>query len=366
MIRTLIPLVILALAAPAAAQNQFRATLDGSQETPPVTTDAGGWGTAFLNPDGSVTYEVRTWGLTATDAHIHLGAPGVPGGIIVPLSGGPTAWSGTSAPLSASDEAAFRAGNTYFNVHTTANPGGEVRGQILPISDFGAVITGDQEVPPTGSAARGSGTFMVNADRTITYDVQTSGITATDAHIHTGPAGVSGGILFPLSGGPTSWSGTTAAMTEAQFEDFQASGMYVNIHSAAFPGGEIRGQIVPVGQPYGFACSGTSGYTASLSSIGAPRAGGTMTVEIAGGVPNGSGFLGVSTMRDAALQSGCQRLIALPAARVIPISLGPAGGSSMVVTLPNAAVTGYLQFGGFSGGALQYTSNALEVDVQAY
>ncbi|MBM4268414.1 MAG: CHRD domain-containing protein [Deltaproteobacteria bacterium] len=119
--------------------SSFVASLNGSQETPPVVTAATGTGSATLNPDDTLTYSLTTTGLTATMAHIHLGAAGVPGPIAINLAGGPTSWAGTTAPLTAEQKAQFRAGLMYFNVHTAANVSGEIRGQI----GFAPTASGD-------------------------------------------------------------------------------------------------------------------------------------------------------------------------------------------------------------------------------
>lgn len=117
----------------------YVATLEGAQETPPVVTGASGSATLVLNGDDTLTYDVTTTGLTGTMAHIHLGAAGVPGPIIINLSGGPAIWSGTTAPLTAEEKAQLKAGLLYINVHTAANINGEIRGQI----GFGPTAAGD-------------------------------------------------------------------------------------------------------------------------------------------------------------------------------------------------------------------------------
>ncbi len=365
--RILIPIILAGLASPLAAQNLFRATLEGGQEVPPVVTSAGGWGTLVLNLDTSVTYNVETWGLVGTMAHIHVAPVGVPGGILVTLVGGPTVWSGTSAPLGAASVATLRAAGMYFNVHTTANPGGEIRGQILvsPVN-YAASADSAQETPPNASVATATGTFTVNADRTITYSISSTGITATMAHIHTAPPGVPGGILFTLLPGPTAWAGTTAALTEVQYETFQAGGMYINIHTTAFPGGEIRGQIFNVGESYGFGCDGGGVTNCLLSTSGTPMAGLPVTVSVTGGAPGGSGFLGISLSPDADLFGTCQRMIGLPTVATIPVGLNGAGSAMIGLMLPAlvADATAYMQFGGFSAGSLVYTSNAWALRVE--
>ena len=117
----------------------YVATLTGAAETPPVVTAATGTATLVLNGDDTLTYDVITSGLTGTMAHIHLGAVGVAGPIIINLAGGPTIWSGTTAPLTTEQKAQLKAGLLYINVHTAANVNGEIRGQI----GFATPVSGD-------------------------------------------------------------------------------------------------------------------------------------------------------------------------------------------------------------------------------
>lgn len=127
----------------------YRAMLAGAKEVPPVTTPAMGEATFMLSPDGTMlTYKLTVSNLTnVTAAHIHLAPAGVNGAVVVGLFGGsiPGTFTGVLAegtitsvnlggslagmPLDALI-AQMNAGNTYVNVHTMANPGGEMRGQI--------------------------------------------------------------------------------------------------------------------------------------------------------------------------------------------------------------------------------------------
>ena len=112
---------------------------------------------------------------------------------------------------------------------------------------FKATINGASETPANSSLATGSATFTYN---TVTYilsgTVTYAGIVATASHIHKGAVGVAGGVVFPLGSSPYSSpiSFTSGALTAAQIADLMAGLYYVNIHSTAFPGGEIRGQLV--------------------------------------------------------------------------------------------------------------------------
>ncbi|OJS17884.1 hypothetical protein BK398_27405, partial [Escherichia coli] len=289
-------LLAAACTASATAQVSFYADLDGTKETPPNGSTAGGWAHVTLNPDNSVTYNVRVWGLSGTMAHIHDGVAGVAGPILVPLTGGPTAWSGTSAPLAAGDVTKLRSLGLYVNIHSAAFPGGEIRGQLeARPRKFAAFLNAAQEVPTNPSTATGSGSFDVDLATTdLTYSLSWNGTGGTNAHIHNGVVGVSGGIDIPLIGGPLVWSGTAAAIGDDLFTNLQDMAEYANVHSASKPGGEIRGQIVASGIKYG----DTALIPVDLDITGAPVSGGTMTVNISGGTPFGL------TMALGALNSG--------------------------------------------------------------
>jgi hypothetical protein len=110
--------------------------------------------------------------------------------------------------------------------------------------NFVAFLDGAQETPPVDTRASGFATLKLNADKTLTYDVGTSGpITAIVAHIHQAPPGTPGPILFPLEGGPRTWAGTTPPLTAEQQAALINGELYVNAHTVEHPAGEIRGQI---------------------------------------------------------------------------------------------------------------------------
>ena len=119
-------------------------------------------------------------------------------------------------------------------------------------ADFKADLKGASEVPPTTSA--GTGTVTVNLEeesRIITFNVAYSGLTgpATAAHFH-GPAGPgeNAGVAVPILASKLASTTFNAAATlsEQQVKDLEEGRMYFNIHTAANPGGEIRGQVVRV------------------------------------------------------------------------------------------------------------------------
>jgi hypothetical protein len=119
---------------------------------------------------------------------------------------------------------------------------------------FRTVMTGPQETPPTPSPAIGPATATFDPGTNFfTLNYSFTGLLApeTDAHIHVAPPGVPGPIVIPLPlGTPVSFSTT---LTPAQAGQLLSDLWYVNIHSAVFPAGEIRGQLVAVPEPSTYA-----------------------------------------------------------------------------------------------------------------
>ncbi|HXF58100.1 MAG TPA: CHRD domain-containing protein [Actinomycetota bacterium] len=150
-------LAFLAVPGQAGIKGGFKARLTGYQETPSISTGATGQFRARVNPaETEISFELSWSGLEGGDAaaaHIHLGQPGVAGGVVITLCGSPKpacptgASASISGTLTASDVQALpaqgiavgelaevlramRRGFTYVNVHTATFPGGEIRGQI--------------------------------------------------------------------------------------------------------------------------------------------------------------------------------------------------------------------------------------------
>jgi hypothetical protein len=252
------------------------AVLTGGQEVPVCATP--GFGNATVTFDATrqniaVTITVANLGSPIIASHIHE-APA--GQVANPLIGfTPTAsfaggrLTGTF-PVTAEIAGRLLANPSgfYVNVHTTQCPGGAVRGQLAFVSggviSYAAELRPEKEVPPaTGSNAFGSAfvTFDFN-NNTIAWEVNSSGVVSPIlSHIHRGSSTVAGPSIInfatsgaQFTGGRTSGFGTMAGsqVTSA----FQASDLpalanpatavnyYVNLHSTAFPGGEIRGQLV--------------------------------------------------------------------------------------------------------------------------
>jgi hypothetical protein len=113
---------------------------------------------------------------------------------------------------------------------------------------FKAALDGKSEVPANTSA--GTGTADIDYDaasKKMTYKLTYSGLSgpATAAHFH-GPAeaGKNAGVAVPIANAGTSPVEGSATLTDAQAADLMAGKLYVNVHTAANPGGEIRGQVM--------------------------------------------------------------------------------------------------------------------------
>lgn len=228
----------------------FESTLNGDQETPPVESPGFGLAVAGVNSTlDSVTYMVGVNGLTPTNAHFHLGGPSVAGPVIIPLqlSALPNFYFGKVA-ITGDQLTQLLNGNIYVNIHTAANPNGEIRGQMQPLLRriYTFDLCGEQEVPPTNSTGQGTGwisTDYLNTQLTYRFIVDGLSGPATAAHVHDGAMGVAGPVYLPVF--------TPSPVSSGQFEidgnvatKLESGNTYMNVHTAANPGGEIRGQIL--------------------------------------------------------------------------------------------------------------------------
>ena len=121
-----------------------------------------------------------------------------------------------------------------------------VAGAVLA-DEVKVTLQGSQEVPPVKTSATGSGTIMINADKSVSGSVTTTGVTGTMAHIHLAATGKNGPVIIPLTkSGNNGWSVPAGAkLTDDQYKAYKAGDLYVNVHSAENKGGEIRGQLKP-------------------------------------------------------------------------------------------------------------------------
>jgi hypothetical protein len=113
-------------------------------------------------------------------------------------------------------------------------------------TNLAATLRGSAEVPPVNVPGSGSATVTLDkATKTLSWTVTYGGLTGPvrAAHFH-GPAAptANAGIVVPITVSASPMSGS-AQLTDAQMADLLAGRWYVNIHTAAHPGGEVRGQV---------------------------------------------------------------------------------------------------------------------------
>ena len=278
------------------AQTTYVAALGGHQQVPSVATPAEGDISATLTAEGDqLRISGSISGLSSTiafdiagGAHIHIGYAGENGPVALPLTIDTVAGSnsaeaefentvydisdisvdldgdGTPEAVDLAEE--IRQGRAYVNVHTERWRGGEVRGQLhlseLSGGAWDAMLYGEQQNPAILSD--GIGGVMVEVTDDSLYVSGSVAVTSplvevagTPAHLHFGLFGENGpvGVLLNLV---ESGDGLSAIIPRADnafprtdgavadvVSDITRRGVYVNVHTEAYPAGELRGQIVP-------------------------------------------------------------------------------------------------------------------------
>lgn len=262
--RILVALALMVLVvAPALRAETFGAVLTGSQEVPSVST--AGYGNATVTLDAAhttLTLDLTVSSLSAplTNAHIHGEfARGVAGGFKLGLDPATNLTNGRLSraypiPKELGDAIAARPELFYLNVHTSANPGGEIRGQLTPLDTtvrYAGELRGTNQAPSVTTNAVGSFFLTLEPNDLMTYEIHTGGLVSpTLAHIHEAPAGVAGGVRVTFASAASAFAGDRLR-GQIQVDPARAAliranpaGFYVNVHSTANPGGEIRGQLV--------------------------------------------------------------------------------------------------------------------------
>ncbi len=232
------------------------AQLTGAQEVPAVNTSARGTASFTLNEGKDTLFIAGSFtGLSGpiTMAHVHNGFEGVAGPVVTSLfsmiRGNQLNGFLTGADIAPDKLDRYLRGAYYINIHTAANPNGEIRGQIKLEKDeeYEAVLVGSKQVPAVTTNAVGIGTFNLGQQQNkLKFRVVFSGLSGpvTVTHFHTGAAGTAGPVivdLMPFLNGNVIEGEITPS---AAFLTALAAGqIYINVHTAANPNGEIRSQL---------------------------------------------------------------------------------------------------------------------------
>jgi len=242
--------------------NALTPGISAVQEPHPVT-DSSGSGESFIHVDQATKvlyYWLRWRDLTGpvAAARFHLGAvteEGPPLKSIDILPG--RNYASGSWRLDDTTYEHLLYAELYVNILTAANPDGEIRGQILPAHVFTAALDPANTVPSHADSSRGGGTgFAVVgiapfgnflSARAIVNGTSTP---VSMAHIHVAPMGIEGPVFQPLTPIPTSpyigiRDGIARFVTDDTVSIMLGNGTYMNAHTALFPLGEIRGQLIP-------------------------------------------------------------------------------------------------------------------------
>ncbi|HLP15007.1 MAG TPA: CHRD domain-containing protein [Bacteroidota bacterium] len=252
----------------------FTASWNGAQENPAIVTNATGTAWLWLDTTGTVLrYGATVNGLSGSisASHFHNAPAGTNGPVVKNISFSHDTSSGTwtstdsMQPLTNTLLVQLVRGRTYLNVHTPANPGGEIRGQVLLNNGATAYarMQGSQENPAGATPAVGTASIVLNPGATsisytITIDTLSGAISAS--HFHNGAVGSNGPVVknITFTGNSASgiWSSTDATqpLTDSLISEFLHGRLYVNAHTAANPGGELRGQVTLV-SPIGYTIS---------------------------------------------------------------------------------------------------------------
>jgi hypothetical protein len=236
------------------------AELSGTREVPgPGDPDGVGFADVTVDvPAGQLCANILVEGIAAaTAAHIHSGAVGVAGPVVVTLPT-PDATGQAEGCVDGLDPVMLQAivdGPTayYVNVHNAEYPDGAVRGQLSNpelVREVFATLTGDAEVPGPGDPDGAGEAFLLlrpDLGQVCGFLQVTDIAAATAAHIHAGEAGVAGDVvvtlLTPNAEGIS--DGCVDGVDPALLDAIIASpeSYYVNVHTADYPAGALRGQL---------------------------------------------------------------------------------------------------------------------------
>ncbi len=189
----------------------------------------------------SLKYTITFAGLngTYTGAHFHYLPTGA---ILHPITFGDTATAvGTWTGYPDSVLTLLLHKEVYVNIHSTAAPAGEIRGTLVPVGVIPFVAALDSSGVGSGSPGKGTAYAILNADmQSINYGATFARLSGplTGSHFHTS---TSGSVIHPVTFTGNSTTGTWTGVSDINLQDLLEGRVYMNLHTASFPAGEISG-----------------------------------------------------------------------------------------------------------------------------
>jgi len=249
--------ILLLLPGMAAAQTYSAALVGGMAEVPPGDPDGTGLSVVTISGN-TVQFFIGVTKIAApTVSHIHRGPAGVAGPIVIgftiAFAAGSTSGSVTVTDQALLDEIRGNPAGFYVNVHNAEFPGGAIRGQLASAQAWSsALLGGAAEVPPGDPDGFGFATVALSGN-VVQFFMSVSNIAQpTASHIHEGGSGVAAPVVIGFPGGIFSDGTASASVTVTtplgllvldRLRANPTTAFYVNVHTADFPGGAVRGQV---------------------------------------------------------------------------------------------------------------------------
>jgi hypothetical protein len=234
---------------------QWTIPVSATYENPYIAgrTDSGTV-TIILKSDNSIRYDVNVYnkGGTITSATIRAGGPLANGPVVLDLnpriSDAYLTGVVTGLRQSLVDSLLNNTYDLYFDIGGSS--AGVARGQLNLniVMSANVQLLGTNETPSITTTSKGNAYLRLTSDKVLYSTVTVSNVEPNDvmtaAHIHKGARGVNGPIFIPLVDYPSEFGITKRIqVTDAQYNSLLNDSLYVNAHSALFPGGKIRGQL---------------------------------------------------------------------------------------------------------------------------
>lgn len=325
------------------------AEFDADQVTYGSSSPAAGTGTVVITkvpstlPPIVIIVRVRAefTGLagTVSGVHLHFGMPGQNGTVALTLTESSSGVYEGMTTFSGSMYDKMAMGGTYLDVHTTAFPAGEIRGQITAADLLLASIArGGHMVPPNPSTGRADSQWVINADRTLSYHVEFRGLSGpvVNGELCSESLNGNGPVIAKLAlsqgGAAGAIDGTTSPLTATQIERIRAGQSYLVLSTAANPSGEIRGRVSGSFLPFEHGCGATS--TPRLAGDGLPRRGGEVKISVADGLPGQAGLLLLGAKGEYAPITGCTLYVGALFHAIAMPSLDDRGAITITGRLP--------------------------------